>query len=159
MRLYRLCKEAHSADLLQGQGGLIDWGRWHSTGRRIVYCATVEALAVLEVRVNLGNEMPAARYVMHTVELPGEDVTEIASELLPPSWSAVPSGADSRKVGDEWLSSGRSLGLRVPSVHSRTDFNVLLNPEHSSHERVHVLDRYLYSFDNRLFAIPGLRRH
>lgn len=159
MRLYRLCKEVHSADVLQGQGGLIDWGRWHSRGRRIVYCATVEALAVLEVRVNLGSETPAARYVMHTLELPDEDVTEIAWELLPANWNAVPSRADSQKVGDEWLSSVRSLGLLVPSVHSRTDFNVLLNPAHSSHERVHVLDRYHYSFDHRLFAMPGLHRH
>jgi RES domain-containing protein len=159
VRLYRLCKEAHSADVLQGQGGLIDWGRWHSRGRRIVYCATVEALAVLEVRVNLGGDMPAASHVMHTIELPDEDVSEIASDLLPANWNAVPSRADSQKVGDEWLSSGRSVGLRVPSVHSRTDFNLLLNPAHSRYERVHVFERYHYSFDHRLFAMPGLRRH
>lgn len=159
MRLYRLCKEAHSADVLSGQGGLVDWGRWHSRGRRIVYCATVEALAVLEVRANLGSEMPALRYVMHSIELPDEDVAEITENALPVNWSAVPARGDSQKLGDEWLSSGRTLGLRVPSIHSRTDYNVLLSPVHPSYQRVHVLSRYRYSFDHRLFALAGLRPH
>ncbi|MGA7538034.1 MAG: RES family NAD+ phosphorylase [Steroidobacteraceae bacterium] len=159
MRLYRLCKEAHSADVLLGQGGLIDWGRWHSKGRRIVYCATVEALAVLEVRVNLGNERAAVRYVMHTIELPDDGVSPIAAELLPTNWNAVPSKAASQKIGNAWLSSGRSLGLRVPSVHSRTDFNVLLNPACADYDRVQVLNRYRYPFDDRLFAMPDLGGH
>lgn len=159
MRLFRLCKEAHSAQVLYGQGGLIDWGRWHSRGRRIVYCATAEALAVLEVRVNLGSEMPAASYVMHTLELADEDVIEIAAEALPVNWSAVPAVGDSQKLGDEWLSSDRTVALRVPSIHSRTDYNVLLNPLHPACERVRVLDRYGYSFDHRLFAISGPGAH
>lgn len=159
MRLYRLCKETHSADVLSGQGGLLDGGRWHSKGRRIVYCATVEALAVLEVRVNLGSEMPAVRYVMHGIELPDEEVAEIAGKRLPATWSALPAGADTQELGDEWLSSGRILALRVPSIHSRTDYNVLLNPAHPSQERVRVLDRYQYPFDHRLFAVPSPAPH
>ena len=157
MRLYRLCKEAHCADVPSGQGGLIDWGRWHSRGRRILYCATVEALAVLEVRVNLGSAMSAVRYVMHSIELPDEEVADVAGERLPANWSAVPPRGDSQKLGDEWLSSGQSLGLRVPSIHSRTDFNVLLNPAHSSYQRLQGLDQYRYPFDHRPFAL--LDRH
>ncbi|MGH8544168.1 MAG: RES family NAD+ phosphorylase [Gammaproteobacteria bacterium] len=52
MHVYRLCKEAYSENLLQGDGGRLADGRWHRLGRRIVYCASSEALAVLELRVH-----------------------------------------------------------------------------------------------------------
>ena len=54
MRVFRLCKQLYSATVLSGEGGLVVDGRWHSAGRRIVYAANSEALAVLEIRVHLG---------------------------------------------------------------------------------------------------------
>lgn len=159
MRLYRLGQEAYSAQVLQGEGGLLQSGRWHSLGRRIVYGASVEALAVLEVRVNLGNELPSVAYVMHTIEVPDEVVSAISPESLPPDWNAVPLEPPAQRFGDDWLSSLGSLGLRVPSVHSRTDFNVLLNPAHPDFHRARVLERHPYSLDPRLFGVSIRRRH
>jgi RES domain-containing protein len=159
VRVYRLGQEAYSAHVLQGEGGLVQSGRWHTLGRRVIYCASVEALSVLEVRVNLGNELPSVSYVMHTIEVPDEVVSAIELKSLPPDWNAVPLEPASQRFGDDWLGSVGSLGLRVPSIHTRTDFNVLLNPAHPDFHRARVVERHPYSFDRRLFAVSAPRRH
>lgn len=137
----------------------MDAGRWHSRGRRIVYCASVEALAVLEVRVHLGNVLPRTRYAMHEIEVSEDAVEEVSPRSLPTAWDVIPPTAASQILGDEWLRSVRSVGLRVPSVHSRTDYNVLLNPAHSSFHGVRVLARHPYWLDHRLFEAGETRRH
>ncbi len=141
MRLFRLCKTVDSATVLSGEGGLVVDGRWHRQGRRIVYCASSEALAVLEVRVHLGRVVPAGGFTMHELELPDDAVETPPAEQLPPDWAAVPPTAASQRCGSDWLASARSLALRVPSVHSATDFSVLVNPAHPEIGAVRVLAR------------------
>ncbi len=152
MHLYRLCKEIYSKNVLDGQGGLSAAGRWHSQGHRVVYCASSEALAVLELRVHLGSYVPRSRYVMHTIDVPDEVIAELPAEAVPLGWDAVPHTETSRAVGDKWLESPRSAALRVPSIHSETDRNVLLNPVHSDFGRVRLLAHRRYRFDRRLFG-------
>jgi RES domain-containing protein len=57
----------------------------------------------------------------------------------------------SQVIGDEWLNAGRGLALRVPSVHSQSDTNILLNPEHMDIQQVRIFARSPYRFDRRLF--------
>lgn len=152
MHAYRLCKQNYSKDVLDGQGGLNAAGRWHSQGHPVVYCASSEALAVLELRVHLGSYVPRSPYVMHTIDVPDGVITELAVEALPLGWDAVPHTGTSRAVGDEWLESARSVALRVPSIHTATDRNVLLNPLHGEFTRVRVLAQRTYRFDHRLFS-------
>lgn len=154
MRVYRLCKEKYSARVLDGEGGKIIGGRWHTRGRRIVYCASSEALAVLEVRVHIGRYSPSAPYVMHGIEVPEECIATFDADALPTDWNAVPYGTPSRNVGDAWLESGRSAALRVPSVHSSTDASILLNPAHTDFASVQVVSMLPYAFDRRLFGVP-----
>jgi len=151
--VYRLCKRIYSKDVLDGQGGRTAAGRWHNQGRPVVYCASSEALAVLELRVHLGAYVPRSPYVMHTIDVPGAVITELAEESLPLGWDAVPHTGTSRAVGDEWLESARSVALRVPSIHTETDRNVLRNPAHGGFGRVRVLAHRAYRFDHRLFGV------
>lgn len=152
MHVYRLCKQIYSAGVLDGQGGQNAAGRWHSQGHRVVYCASSEALAVLELRVHLGSYVPRSRYVMHTFEVPDEIIADLAAEALPVGWDTVPHTETSRAVGDEWLESARSVAVRVPSIHSETDRNILLNPAHREFGRVRARARRPYRFDHRLFV-------
>ena len=151
MHVYRLCKEAYSDDLLQGGGGRLADGRWHTPGRRMVYCASSEALAVLELRVHLGRYIPHSDYLMHPIEVPDECIESLPAKALAKGWNAVPHTVVSQAIGDEGLKTGRGLALRVPSVHSQSDTNILLNPEHPDIQRVRVLARSRYRFDRRLF--------
>lgn len=152
MRVFRLCKRKYSPTVLSGQGALIVSGRWHSAGTPVVYCATSEALAVIELRVNLGRFVPREPFDMHAIELPESSVTRLENPDWPADWNAVPPARSAQQVGDAWLVSMTSLALRVPSIHSRSDFNVLINPAHPAIREVRVADSWPYRFDDRLLT-------
>lgn len=152
VRLYRLVKQKYARHALAGRGGLEADGRWHSAGRPIVYFASSEALAVLEVRVHLGPIVPLDPYLMLTVEVPARLVDALPEDELPRGWDAVPFGPASQRIGDRWLAGRQGVALRVPSVHSSSDSNVLYNPAHPKASRARVIARRRYAFDSRLFA-------
>lgn len=151
VRLYRLLKQKYARQALAGRGGLEADGRWHSAGRPIVYLASSEALAVLEVRVHLGPVVPVDRFLILTVELPARLIAVLSREEWPRGWDAVPFSPASQRLGDRWLAERRDVALRVPSVHSSSDYNVLFNPSHAKAPRARVVARRRYDFDSRLF--------
>lgn len=151
VRLYRLAKQKYGRQALEGRGGLEADGRWHTAGRPVVYLASSEALAVLEVRVHLGSIVPAEPYVLLTVEWPSRLVETLPKKRWPHRWDAVPFVAATRRLGDQWLRDGRAAALRVPSVHSGSDFNVLFNPLHADARRARIVSRARHDFDSRLF--------
>ena len=149
--LYRLVKQKYARRTLAGRGGLEADGRWHTAGRPIVYLASSEALAVLEVRVHLGAIVPADLYVLLTVELPERLIQVLPRKRWPRHWDALPFVEATQRLGDRWLAEGRRAALRVPSVHSRSDFNVLFNPAHPEGRRARIVGQTRYEFDVRLF--------
>lgn len=151
MLIYRLCKKRYSANLLAGDGGMHADGRWHTQGRPIVYCASSESLAVLELRVHIGAFLPRDSYAMHEIELNDSFVERYDPALLPAGWDAVPHSRISQAIGDAWLEKMESPALRVPSIHSRTEYNVLLNPAHSLASSFSNQRNWTYQFDPRMF--------
>jgi RES domain-containing protein len=159
MRVFRLCKQSYSDTVLSGEGGLVIDGRWHSAGRRIVYTASSEALAVLETRVHLGRFVPKAPYAIHVMEV-APQIQMLAAAALPRTWNAVPSTGHTRRIGDDWLRANSTPALSVPSIHSASDGNILINPAHPAAIHIAVVDVRRYQFDDRLFsaAVPPTRR-
>jgi RES domain-containing protein len=152
MLLYRLVKSRYSDEVLSGVGGLVVDGRWHTAGRRIVYTATSEALAVLELRVHLGRVLPRAAFTMQTIEVGDEGVQALRATDLPRDWARVPAPPSTRQIGDRWLTRGATLALRVPSIHVASEGNVLLNPSHAGARTLRVVSRRPYALDSRLFG-------
>ena len=155
MRIFRLCKQRYSGTVLSGEGGLVVDGRWHSAGRRIVYAANSEALALLEMRVHLGRFVPRAPYGMHVIEVPDELIKVLSARALKKQWNAVPPTVHTRQIGDKWLRSNSTPALSVPSIHSATDRNILLNPAHPDSSNVVLTRVDPYVFDFRLFNAPN----
>src|SRR5262249_32393746 len=116
-----------------------------------VYCTTSEALAVLEVRVHVGRFVPRAPFTMHEIIIPDELIHSLSARDLPAQWNSVPHSAASQAKGDAWLAKAQHLALRVPSVHSRHDWSVLINPEHEAAKQIKGAARRPYKFDPRLF--------
>ncbi len=126
-------------------------GRWHSRGRRVVYCAPNPATALLEVLVHAEIDLedcPAAfRYL--EIEIPAEAKLEtVDAAALPADWRVKPE--ITRAVGDEWLDSGRSVALAVPSVIVPETRNVLLNPAHPAAGKLRIVRKHMHPFDPRL---------
>lgn len=68
---------------------------------------------------------------------------ESSIEVLPPSslpddWRTYPAPPSLKAIGDAWLSEGRSLALKVPSVTVRGQYNYLINPAHPDFATIEV---------------------
>ena len=55
-----------------------------------------------------------------------------------------------QEIGSEWLRSGRTAHLRVPSALVPETYNYQLNPLHLQASQFQVLQEYHYPFDQRL---------
>src|SRR5262245_22704170 len=104
-------------------------GRWHTRGRRVVYCSENPGAALLEILAHFEidiRDLPT-RYRLMKLRAPDGLRVQSVPEL-PPSW---PNRTDlTRVIGDRWLREIRSPLLRVPSALVPETFNMLLNPAH-----------------------------
>lgn len=136
---------------LNGTGGLRASGRWHTHGRRIVYCSENPATSLLEVLANLNadiEDVPAG-YTLLKVEAPGDiSSSHIDPGTLPKGWRHRI--ATTRRLGDAWSGGGNTALLRVPCALVPETWNVLMNPLHSECEAIKVIKIYKQPFDARL---------
>lgn len=123
-------------DSIGSVSGLRGW-RFNDLKTQILYTAQVEALAILEIAVRPGWET-IQQVLVATIEIPDDSVADLPDLgiVLPRNWNARPVAADSRTISREFLNAVAALpagavkpiGLRVPSVLSSSDFNVLVDP-------------------------------
>lgn len=136
---------------LAGDGGTRASGRWHTRGRRVVYCSESPAAALLEILVHFEidvRDLPA-RYRLVKLHAPDNLDVEVAADL-PADW--LERTDLTRAAGDRWLQTGRSPLLRVPSVVVPETFNVLLNPGHQQAGHVAVVHVSEHVIDPRLLT-------
>ena len=137
---------------LDGRGGLFASARWHTQGHSIVYLAESPTGALTEVLVNLEldhSSLPTS-YKLLKAEAPDDIAVRMIRESdLPAKWTE--DVLATRTIGDEWLASGSTALLRVPSVIVPETYNVLLNPQHADAARVKVLWYREYPWDQRFF--------
>jgi RES domain-containing protein len=125
----------------------------------VIYAATSIALASLEYAVHTV-ERPVDS-VLLTIELPDDCVVTIEDILggpLPGNWPFAE--AQTRHLGANWLDSGASIALEVPSLVIPRERNLILNPRHARFDEVRMLDVAPFFFDPRIFRTgrPGKRR-
>ena len=147
MILWRISNHA----ALDGGGGLLAPGRWHSRGRRIVYCAPNPATALLEVLVHaeIDAEDVPIRLRFLEIEVPDSVTVEIADvRALGTDWQRNPEMT--RPLGDLWLHSGRTALLQVPSAIVPATWNVLINPRHPDSAQIRVVRIHEQALDRRL---------
>jgi RES domain-containing protein len=116
---------------LDGAGGLLAPGRWHSQGFRVAYCAPNPATALVEVLVHVEIEAGDLPERLQYLEIEAPDAISTATvdlDSLGRHW-----GSDqmtTRRAGDEWLRGASTALLLVPSVVVPATWNVLMNPRH-----------------------------
>lgn len=136
---------------LSGDGGLLESGRWHARGRKIVYLSDHPASALLEVLVHLEvdpEDLPASLQLL-TVEA-GDDVAfdRVETGELGADWQTNP--GETQRHGGSWLLAARTALLRVPSAIVPFAWNWLLNPDHPDMAKVRIDDVRRVTFDPRL---------
>ncbi|MHB1796139.1 MAG: RES family NAD+ phosphorylase [Acidobacteriaceae bacterium] len=147
MILYRVSNHAE----LTGLGGELADGRWHTCqpGKRIVYLSDHPALCILEmiVHVNEEDEFPKS-FQLFSVDVPDGLVDTLDDGLLPDTWQDR--SEITQKLGNDWLSGRRSLGLLVPSAVVPIARNCILNPLLPEIDRLRLRLVGRFPFDSRI---------
>lgn len=155
MKLWRIAADTknYPATDLSGGGASKSPGRWNNASEHVIYASQTIAIAVLETAAHVDDTgLPLNRYLIE-LEVP-DDVwamrEEIAINALPVTWSAIPSGNGSAKIGSQWLAGLKSPILLVPSVIVPEERATLINPLHPEASRITARVIRLFEY-NRLF--------
>jgi RES domain-containing protein len=151
VRFWRICRHRYAAEAAGGEGAHLYGGRWNSRGIRVVYASTSLALAAVETFVNLEPNLIPADLVSIEGKIPDAlTISKLDSYVLPADW--YESRDESlREFGDEWIRSGKSVALLVPSAAIRGEWNVLLNPAHADFSQIRFGSPERFKFDARMF--------
>jgi RES domain-containing protein len=150
LNAWRITKQRLSKRAFSGEGAFRYGGRWNSPGTRIVYLASNQALAALEVLVNTDNKDDLVRipYVLICVEFDEDWVKK--PDKLPKGSAANPAPPSAARVGDLWVRANSSALLEVPSAVIQTEKNFLLNPAHPDFRNVRIGKPF--GFDPRVWS-------
>jgi RES domain-containing protein len=145
---WRIVRAARVRNAFTGEGSRFYGGRWNSHGVSVIYLSEHESLAALELFVHIMPLSATERYFCFRVEW-DDKLTEYLKNP-PPRWNAEPPTSVSKQIGDEWVRSGRSVALALPSLLSTSELNFLLNPNHPDFKKIKINPPIEYRFDSRL---------
>ncbi|GLR16184.1 RES family NAD+ phosphorylase [Portibacter lacus] len=150
MIVYRLSK-AKYADTLSGIGAERFGGRWNSRGTSMIYTSSSRALCTVEIAVHtpLGN-IPDDYYLI-SIEIPDLSFEKLDLGKLSKTWDRAPHGHETQKIGDQFVTEGKSLALMVPAAVVQGEYNYIINPRHPDFKKVKIIGKELFKFDKRLF--------
>ena len=150
MQVRRLCGSKYLSTAFLGTGGMYAARRWNEKGNLIVYTAISRALAAIEYFVNLEPNQAPDDLMMLEAYVPDAQIEQLDIGRLPSNWYEIYNRV-CQTIGTEWLKSQRSVGLKVPSVPVRGDWNVLLNPSHPNFSQVSITSQEPFFYDERMF--------
>jgi RES domain-containing protein len=151
---WRIIKRKHARQAFSGEGAAEFGGRWNNPGTLMVYTSQSQALAVLEMLVHLDSPDLLAQYVLLEVDFDESFVTTVEASDLPANWRADPAPPEVRAIGDDWILTGTSVVLRVPSALLPDEANFLLNPRHPDFTKLRIGKPQPFHLDPRLANKP-----
>ena len=131
------------------EGARRNEGRWHTKGQEVIYTAEHYGTAMLEKLVHYNGFLPPNQHFI-MIQIPSGISYEVVTKDSLPGWDKSDATV-SREYGRKWLEDERSAILIVPSVVSREENNVLINPKHEDSSRINVGLEKPVRWDDRLF--------
>jgi RES domain-containing protein len=116
----------------------------------MVYCSQHLSLAALEILVHTQPVTLRDKFRVFRASWDDTIMTAIDLKKLPKGWNTQPPAAISKQIGDEWIHSGRSAVLAIPSVIVPLEKTFLLNPKHADFAKIKIKDQGGFSLDPRL---------
>lgn len=147
MKVFRLTKSRTISEAFNGQGASKYGGRWNSKNVKTVYCSDSISLCVLENLVHASSDL-MPRLTLYSIDVPEHMIRKEAKSqeiLNDPEQAAV--------GGDEWVRSGSSVALKVPSKIVPQEFNILLNPDHDDFRSLKPMEIGPFDLDSRLLNL------
>jgi RES domain-containing protein len=117
----------------------------------VVYTSATLSLAALEYFVHLDPGDAPTDLVAILADIPDAvPRAVIGIEQLPDDWRAYPAPERVADLGSQWIRSGRTAVLVVPSAVVLQERNYLLNPIHRDFRRLRIGTPEPFSLDPRL---------
>ncbi len=152
MKVFRLAKEKYVDDL-SGKGAELAGARWNSKGTPMLYTSQSRALCLVEIAVHMPVGNIPADYFMIEIEIPDDlEITVVEVETLHTDWNSLPHSQFTQNIGDKFIFQNEFLVMRVPSAVVQGDYNYLINPRHKKSNQIKILNKSVFSFDERLFT-------
>jgi RES domain-containing protein len=130
---------------LDGEGGKLFPGRWHSGGEAISYASDHPGSCLCEMLVHLDMSFMPTSFQLLKIEVGPIVIGEVQGLIT--DWN---NDVDStRAIGDKWLESEASALLRVPSALVPEAFNYLINPAHPEMSHIRVEETLRVPLDSR----------
>lgn len=147
--VWRIVTARYVSTAFSGEGARLYGGRWNPMGVPMVYTASTQALATLELLVQDGKL--AANYAMVPAIIPARmKIERVKLEDLPEDWRNPESREQLQAIGTDWIKRGSSAVLAVPSSVIPAEINYLLNPLHSSFKKIEIGEAQVFLTDLRL---------
>lgn len=145
----------YTSDDPSGEGAGRTGGRWNRKGLPVLYASETRALACLETLVHLkAASLPLNRYLVR-IDIPDEVWAKAERQTrftLSIGWDAEPAAKISIGIGSDWITSGRTCLLVVPSAIIPEENNILINPRHADHAWLTIEKERRWLYDPRLAA-------
>lgn len=149
MRVYRLSKNKYANDLT-GKGAELTGGRWNKIGTKILYTSDSRALCTAEIAVHTPIGIMPTDYYIITIEIPDTvDICKLDKTTLHRDWKSFPHSNKTQEIGEDFVSKKEFLALKVPSAVVQGDYNYLINPMHKDFDKVKIVDKKVFAFDER----------
>lgn len=148
---WRIVPKEEPARAFSGEGAKLYGGRWNSAGVAMVYASQHQSLAVLEVRVHIDATRKLKTYKCFAFHFDDRLMETFRVNLLPKNWREEPPSLSLQQLGDEWIRTGKSAILAVPSVIIPNELNYLINPHHPDFTKIKIESPTDFAFDQRLF--------
>lgn len=146
---FRISDRRHS--IFDGMGSSLYGARWNSPGHRVIYGACSFAGAMLEKLAGSGR-LGGIPKTHQSIKIYIPDSIEV-EEVFPndiPGWNLVDM-IESRRYGDEWITSKRTSTLIVPSVIASEEKNIVMNADHADFSLITASEPEDVIWDPRLF--------
>lgn len=131
------------------EGARRNEGRWHTKGQDVIYTGEHYGTAMLEKLAHYNGVLPPNQHFIE-IQIPSGISYEVVTKDTVNGWDK-PDGTESREFGRKWIDESRSAILFVPSVVSREENNVLINPNHKDSSGIKVGPEKPVRWDARLF--------
>ena len=149
MKIFRIGKEKFIKDL-SGEGARLFGGRWNKRGDALLYTSEHLSLCVLEILVHNKQELITQGFHFLEIEIPDAKIVSIKPNNLPVKWRSNPSVSSTQVYGSDWLSSRKSLALKIPSAVLPNEYNILVNPNHVDFNQIKIIKTGVLELDVRL---------
>jgi RES domain-containing protein len=155
MLVYRIVKLEKRTKDLTGTGAFNEGGRWNNEGTFALYASENEALAMLEILVNVAEtELPPNMFIL-TIQIDDRaPVFTIPDKRLPKDWR-LPENIFLKKLGDKIMKEKKFIAIKARSAVMQNSYNYILNPLYEGYYKfVKVINVQKLDIDKRILNFP-----